>query len=195
MKHLKKYADFTRIDEIFNVENMDITKEVARKLGKKIVSELGEPGKDGAAYMTDKGTVLKFSRNSAEANLSKHLMEVNSERFAEVYSVVEHDEVYVIEKEYLKQDFTDKIWEAGHMYDNVRHKAIQNKLTFENYLEFTTDEKINSVKQELLYLNTEYNEIRKEGEKLGLRLTDLNIDNCGFKNGKIAAFDVYDESL
>lgn len=152
-------------DGMFNIEKA--SEFSARFLGFKIIKEIGN-GNNGVAYLTDKGTKLKFTSNENEFNFAKQNLGKESEFRADYYKAEKiYGDIYFIEMEYLgplNREERDYIRKA--LYDTPdSNKQIVNRL-----LQIRND------------LGHDANDLR-------------NPENYGLKNGKIATFDPVSEVI
>jgi len=170
----KSYDNLMTIDEeklkpsnddgFFDFDNAKMFAKDFLKIN--LVKQLGE-GNNGAAYLTDTGTKIKFTYSKREFQFAKEHVGKTFKHMSDIYMAEEiTDGVYVIEMEYI---------------DDL---PINVKKRLQAYLEDTknsTDEikyKIEKIKQEL-----------------GNKPNDLyTADNFGWKKGELATFDPVSEN-
>ncbi len=142
-----------------------------RFMGIKLVKQIGSGG-NGAAYLTNKGTKLKFTFNENEYHFAKRSIGRKTTYMADYYSADEiAEDLYVIEMEYLKPLTPKTKAELKQMFD-----ALLNK-----------DDNYNKP------LKTQVDNIKS---KIGMYGNDLgNYDNYGIKNGQLATFDPVSEEV
>ena len=147
--------------------NFEYAKEFAKDyLGINLVKQIGE-GNNGAAYLTDKGTKLKYTFSSREYKLAKDYLGKKLKYMSDIYMAEEiTDGIYVIEMEYIDDLPAD----------------VKKRLSA--YLKDTKNS-TDSFKDEILRIKQE----------LGNRPNDLySVQNFGWKNGELATFDPIAES-
>jgi len=152
----------------FDINN---AKPVAHKyLKRNIIKSVGAGG-NGAAYLTDKGTKIKFTYNENEFDFAKRSLGKKNKCMADYYSAIEIiDGIYVIEMEYIQ---------------SLPHKTRTELIKLFN---------------DLLNKKPDYNKELKDKvdnikTKIGLYANDLfNADNYGIKNGELATFDPVSET-
>ena len=196
---------------IFDIKNATLFAE--KYLHRTITSEVGE-GSMGMAYLTSEGKVLKFTFSYKEAEFSKELIGKQFNRYAEVYNVwqlgrsggveVYHlgrssgfnsrkGELFAIEKEYLEGiSKEDRALLRGMKI--ILSKSEEHNVSFEEQLENTNVSIWNDVytpedKEKMLAYHNEYIVMVDDFEKLNLGVNDLDAQNIGLKNGKLACFD------
>jgi hypothetical protein len=141
-------------------------------LGYDLTKIIGYGG-NGAAYLTSKGTKLKFTFNDNEFQFAERSLGKKTSYMADYYFAEEIVEgIYVIEMEYIKP-LPSKTKEAlKKLFDALMHKS--------NDYDKTLKAKVDHIKQ-----------------KIGIWGNDLfNYDNYGIKNGELATYDpVSEEAL
>lgn len=154
-------------DGFFSFKN---AKEYAKKfLDLELVNVIGYGG-NGAAYLTSKGTKLKFTFNENEYEFAKRSINKETDYMADYYKAEPiNNDVFVIEMQYIGQ-LTNKDKEKLRLYfDNLLNKK-------------EVDPKM---KTKVDYIKS----------KIGIWGNDLlNFDNYGVKNGRLATFDPVSEN-
>lgn len=154
-------------DGFFDFKN---AREFAKRfLGYDLVKVIGYGG-NGAAYLTSKGTKLKFTFNENEYDFAKRSIGKQTDYMADYYRAEQlTPDVFIIEMEFIGQ-LTDKFKEQLRQYfDNLLNKKDGDP----------------KIKAKVDYIKS----------KIGIWGNDLlNYDNYGVKNGKLATFDPVSEN-
>ena len=154
-------------DGFFDINNA--TEFAKNFLDVNIIKTIGIGG-NGAAYLTDKGTKIKFTYSEDEYIFAKRSVGKKTDYMADYYSADKiTDDLFVIEMEFIKP-LSDK-----------------NKLELKNYYNNSISDRPNlnkRLKDRLAYIK---NNVGMFGNDL------LNYDNYGIKNGQLATFDPVSE--
>lgn len=159
-----------------------------------IIKQLGS-GCSGVAYLTTKGTVLKFSVSEEEFNYSKYILQLIRRKFtlkqiAIVYDVKKirfsyniFEKLFIIEQEYLNP-----------IKDNAELKNLEelfNNRGFEFYdLLWSREEAYTIANEVQKKMVDELISILEELEYLGIESDEVIYGNIGLKNNKLAVFDM-----
>lgn len=138
-------------------------------LGFSLVKTVGFGG-NGAAYLTSKGTKLKFTFNENEYYFAKRSVGKDAAYMANYYLAESiNDDIFVIEMEYLKALPKGMKVKLAQMFDALRKNDDNYDKEIKNSVDFIKS-------------------------KIGVFANDLfNPDNYGIKNGHLATFDPVSE--
>jgi len=139
-----------------------------RFLGYDLTKVIGYGG-NGAAYLTSKGTKLKFTFNENEFDFAKRSLGKSSDYMADYYDAGQiSDDLFIIEMEYIGQLSPKSKQALKQYFDNLLDKKEVDP----------------RLKASVDYIKS----------KIGIWGNDLlNYDNYGVKNGKLATFDPVSE--
>lgn len=154
-------------DGFFNFEHANYFAQ--KYLGFKLVKTVGFGG-NGAAYLTSKGTKLKFTFNENEYYFAKRSVGKDAPYMAN-YFLAENinDDIFVIEMEFLKALPSGMKTKLAQMFDALRKHDDNYDKEIKNSVDFIKS-------------------------KIGVFANDLfNPDNYGIKNGHLATFDPVSE--
>ena len=206
---------------LFFDENIDIPNEFDRgykkelnnilksfKIPFKVIKYLGG-GASGQAWETDRGTVLKITRNGIEA-YSSYIILKNMDDFksqAKIYNIFilvgeGGDNAFFIEKQKgevlddnLKKSSFAHYWHEELIHYGMRQPKKQYDKDFldelkETYVDRFSNDKVSSndlkYGQQLIELGRN---VKREMEKYDISLHDSHAGNIGYFNGKILCFD------
>ena len=192
INYRKSYTDDS--DEgIYDFENV---KKFSKKwLGYNITKKIGE-GTNGSAYLTNKGTVLKFSFSKIEADGNIKLLGKKIKHHAYIYNVKQlgNEKLFIIEKEFVNPlgaddngNNDDHFLMSNHINGRRRETPIFDSIWFNG---LHSDDKVKIKKWE-----SELQEIENHFKKeYGIDfLADITADNIGTKDGQLICFDCFKE--
>lgn len=154
-------------DGFFNFAHASYFAE--KYLGLKLTKTVGFGG-NGAAYLTDRGTKLKFTFNENEYYFAKRSVGKEAPYMANYYLAESiNDDIFVIEMEFLKALPKSMKSKLAQMFDALRRHDDNYDKEIKNSVDFIKS-------------------------KIGVFANDLfNPDNYGLKNGHLATFDPVSE--
>ena len=188
------------------IHSKDLINQLLENIGIpiKVKFELGE-GANGTAWMTENDTVLKLTKNGAEA-YSSYIIFKNQENFrsqAEIYNIfiindyskVDVQRIYFIEKQFLNPFQDSKASSISHIYNDIEATATAIKYSNDDRLEMLEniirDENLSE--QESIYARQVFalaKDVDKEARAYGINLRDNHSGNVGFdNNGKLLCYD------
>ena len=188
------------------IHSKDLINQLLENIGIpiKVKFELGE-GSNGTAWMTENDTVLKLTKNGAEA-YSSYIIFKNQENFtsqAEIYNIfiindysnVDVQSIYFIEKQFLNPFQDSKASSISHIYNDIEATATATKYSNNDRLEMLEniirDENLSD--QESIYARQVFalaKDVKKEERAYGINLRDNHSGNVGFDNsGKLLCYD------
>lgn len=206
IEHLIPTFDEDDINWFKLVHSKDLINQLLENIGIpiKVKYELGE-GSYGTAWMTENDTVLKLTKNGAEA-YSSYIIFKNQENFrsqAEIYNIfiindyskVDVQRIYFIEKQFLNPFQDSKASSISHIYNDIEATATATKYSNNDRLEMLEniirDENLSD--QQSIYARQVFalaKDVDKEARAYGINLGDNHTGNVGFDNsGKLLCYD------
>ena len=206
IEHLIPTFDEDDINWFKLVHSKDLINQLLENIGIpiKVKYELGE-GSYGTAWMTENDTVLKLTKNGAEA-YSSYIIFKNQENFrsqAEIYNIfiindyskVDVQRIYFIEKQYLNPFQDSKASSISHIYNDIEATATATKYSNNDRVEMLEniirDENLSD--QQSIYARQVFalaKDVDKEARAYGINLGDNHTGNVGFDNsGKLLCYD------
>ena len=206
IEHIIPTFDEDDINWFKLVHSKDLINQVLENIGIpiKVKYELGE-GSYGTAWMTENDTVLKLTKNGAEA-YSSYIIFKNQENFrsqAEIYNIfiindyskVDVQRIYFIEKQFLNPFQDSKASSISHIYNDIEATATATKYSNNDRLEMLEniirDENLSD--QQSIYARQVFalaKDVDKEARAYGINLGDNHTGNVGFDNsGKLLCYD------
>jgi len=206
VEHLIPTFDEDDINWFKLIHSKDLINQLLENIGIpiKVKFELGE-GANGTAWMTENDTVLKLTKNGAEA-YSSYIIFKNQENFrsqAEIYNIfiindyskVDVQRIYFIEKQFLNPFQDSKASSISHIYNDIEATATATKYSNNDRLEMLEniirDENLSE--QESIYARQVFalaKDVDKEARAYGINLRDNHSGNVGFdNNGKLLCYD------